>query len=506
MSRRTSRPPVFGRFREPPVARVRELLAKMVGLRVVVVGDATLDAYIVGEVERISPEAPVPVLAVEREEFMLGGAANVAKCLVALGARAGLCTVIGDDADGSIFRREASNLGIAQVGILADRARLTTRKTRIVARHQQVIRLDRETVAPISAAVEKRLRARVASAVRAADALILSDYAKGVLTPAVCREAIAAAGRKPVVVDPKNLPWEAFRGATVMKPNLREAEFYAGAPLANAEDASAAALRMTKELGIDHALITRGQAGMLLASSTRDEGAWLLQIPARRRELVDVTGAGDVVAASVALALAAGAEIDEAAWLANVAAGVKVGKFGAATVTGQEILAELGAKSARSHEKVVVRDQAAELAEKLRAQGRTVVFTNGCFDILHLGHVRYLERSRALGEALIVGVNTDASVRRLKGPGRPLQSEHDRAQILASLECVDAVVLFDEDTPLELIRAVRPGVLTKGADYKSKRDVVGWDEVQAWGGRVELVELVEGRSTTTLVSKARRQR
>jgi D-beta-D-heptose 7-phosphate kinase/D-beta-D-heptose 1-phosphate adenosyltransferase len=502
VSRRKSNPPAFGEFREPPVARMRELLAAMVGRRVVVVGDATLDAYVIGEVERISPEAPVPVLAVEREEFMLGGAANVAKSLVALGARASLCTAIGNDADGALFRGEAVNLGIPSAGILADRERLTTRKTRIVARHQQVIRLDRETVASLSPALEKRLCARVVAAVRKADALILSDYAKGVLTPAVCRAAIGAADGKPVVVDPKGLPWQVYRGATVIKPNLREAAAFAGARLAGVADVAAVAQRMTDELDVAHALITRGQAGMLLASRARGAAGALLEIPARPRELMDVTGAGDVVAATVALALAAGAEIEEAAWLANLAAGVKVGKFGAATVSGQEILAELGAKSARSREKVATRAQAAELAARLRAQGRSVVFTNGCFDILHLGHVRYLERSRALGEALIVGVNTDASVRRLKGPGRPLQSEHDRAQILASLECVDAVVLFDEETPLQLIRALRPDVLTKGADYKTKQGVVGWDAVQAWGGRVELVPLVEGRSTTSLVTKA----
>ena len=503
MSRRKTSPPAFGEFREPPVARMRELLAAMVGRRVVVVGDATLDAYVAGEVERISPEAPVPVLAVEREEFMLGGAANVAKCLVALGARAGLCAVVGDDADGALFRSEAANLGIPPAGILADSKRLTTRKTRIVARHQQVIRLDRETVAPLSPALEKRLCARVASAARRADALILSDYSKGVLTPAVCRAAIEAADGRPVVVDPKNLPWEAFRGATVIKPNVREAESFARARLASVEDLAAAAMRLAAELDVANVLITRGPHGMLLARGGRAGGDALVQIPARPRELVDVTGAGDVVAAALALALGAGAEIGEAAWLANVAAGVKVGKFGAATVTGQEILGELGAKSAKSREKVLNRAQAAELAAQLRAQGRSVVFTNGCFDILHLGHVRYLERSRALGEALIVGVNTDASVRRLKGAGRPLQSEHDRAQILASLECVDAVVLFDEDTPLKLIRAVRPDVISKGADYKSKHEVVGWDAVESWGGRVELVELVEGRSTTNLVSRAR---
>jgi D-beta-D-heptose 7-phosphate kinase/D-beta-D-heptose 1-phosphate adenosyltransferase len=469
-----------------------------------VIGDSALDAYVSGEVERISPEAPVPVLAVEREEFMQGGAANVAKCLVALGARAELVTIVGGDADGALFRSEAASLGIAAAGIVTDRGRPTTRKTRIVARQQQVIRLDRETVAPLAPALEKRLCARVAAAVKRADAVILSDYSKGVLTPAVCRAAIAAAGgRKPVLGDPKNLPWEPFRGATELKPNLREAEAFARARLGSEADLADAAARMVKELEVAHVALTRGGEGVIVMSRASAGAAAALRIAGRRRELVDTTGAGDVVAASLALALAAGAEIGEAAWLANVAAAVKVGKFGAATVTGQEILGELGAKSARSREKVMSAAGAAELARRLRDEGKTVVFTNGCFDILHLGHVRYLERSRALGEALVVGVNTDASVRGLKGPGRPLQSEQDRAQILASLECVDAVVLFDEPTPLKLIQAIRPGVLTKGADYKSKRDVVGWRQVESWGGRVELVSLVAGRSTTKLVSKAR---
>jgi D-beta-D-heptose 7-phosphate kinase/D-beta-D-heptose 1-phosphate adenosyltransferase len=494
---------VNGGFREPPVARVRELLGAMVGRRIAVVGDSALDAYVTGEVERISPEAPVPVLAVEREEFMLGGAANVAKCLVALGARADLCTIVGDDGDGALFRSEAASLGIPATGIVVDKRRPTTRKTRIVARNQQVIRLDRETVTPLAPALEKILCARVTAAVRRADAVILSDYSKGALTPAVCRAAIAAAAGKPVLVDPKNLPWEPFRGATVLKPNLREAELFARARLASDADVADAASRMAKELEVEHVTLTRGGEGVVVVSRTAAGTSPALRIPGRRRELVDTTGAGDVVAASLALALAAGADIGEATWLANLAAAVKVGKFGAATVTGQEILAELGAKSARSREKVMSEASAAELAARLRAEGKTVVFTNGCFDILHLGHVRYLERSRALGEALIVGVNTDASVRRLKGPGRPLQGEQDRAQILASLECVDAVVLFDEPTPLKLIKAIRPGVLTKGADYKSKRDVVGWQQVESWGGRIERISLVSGRSTTKLVSKAR---
>jgi D-beta-D-heptose 7-phosphate kinase/D-beta-D-heptose 1-phosphate adenosyltransferase len=485
-------------FVEPTPARVRELLGAMLGRRVLVVGDSAIDDYVVGEVERISPEAPVPVLAVEREELLLGGAANVAKCLVALGARPTLCTVVGDDADGQLFASEAESLAIPRLGILVDKSRRTTRKTRIVARQQQVIRLDRETVAPLSPALEKRLCAAVTRAVKRADAVVLSDYSKGVLSAAVCRAVFAAAGARPVLVDPKNLPWKAFSGATVLKPNLRAAESFAHTLLEDDQSVVRAAARIADELGVANALVTRGAAGMVLAS----RGGAAHSFAARAPSLVDETGAGDVVAAATALALAAGAEPAEAAWLANVAAGVKVGKFGAATVTGQEILTALGAAESPATGRVLDRAGAAKLAAELRAAGRTVVFTNGCFDILHLGHVRYLESSRRLGDALIVGVNTDASVRRLKGPGRPLQSELDRAQILASLSCVDAVVLFDEETPLALIRALRPDVLTKGADYKTKRAVVGWDLVRKWGGRVELVPLVAGRSTTGLVKRA----
>ena len=487
-------------FREPSPARVRELLGAMVGRRVLVVGDSALDAYVAGEVERISPEAPVPVLAVEREEYLLGGAANVAKCLVALGAKPRLCTVVGADADGELFRNEAESLGIPKTGIAVDRGRRTTRKTRIVARQQQVIRLDRETVAPLPPALEKRLCAAVTRAVKGADAVVLSDYSKGVLSAAVCRAVFAAAGSRPVLVDPKNLPWKSFSGATVLKPNLRAAENFAAAPVEDDATALRVALRIAEDLGVAHVLLTRGPDGMVLASRG---SVGSLALAARTKEIVDETGAGDVVAAAVTLALAAGAELSEAAWLANVAAGVKVGKFGAATVTGSEILTAIGGDAEPGAGRVMTRERAAKFTAELRAQGRSVVFTNGCFDILHLGHVRYLEASRRLGDALVVGVNTDASVRKLKGAGRPLQTELDRAQILASLTCVDAVVLFDEDTPRELIRALRPDVLTKGADYKTKRAVVGWDLVRKWGGRVELVPLVEGRSTTGLVKRAR---
>ncbi len=492
-------------FEEPSVAQVRELLGAMVGRRVAVVGDAMLDAYVMGEVGRISPEAPVPVLAVEREEYMLGGAANVAKCLVALGAQVRLCTVVGDDADGELFRREATNIGIDVSGVVQDASRTTTRKTRIVARQQQVIRFDRECCDPIDESVTAALLARIAEAVPWADAIVVSDYAKGVMTDAVCRGLIRAAAGKPVVVDPKKLPWDRYAGATLIKPNVAEAQAFDHTPITDDATAEQCARRIARALS-SHVLITRGKQGMTLAlhdaeASVNSEMP-TYRFAARPRELIDVTGAGDVVAATLTLALAAGASLPEATWLANIAAGIKVGKFGAAAVTGQEMLDALGSGKADYERKVMSREQAAQFAQRLRSMGRKVVFTNGCFDILHVGHVSYLERSRRLGDALIVGLNTDDSVRRLKGPGRPVQTETDRAHILGSLACVDAVVLFDEDTPLELIRAIRPDILSKGADYQTKENVVGWDIVESLGGQVVLVDLVEGRSTTRLLSKA----
>ncbi len=496
-------------FDEPSVARTRAMLSAMVGRRVAVVGDAMLDAYVVGEVARISPEAPVPVLNIAREEFMLGGAANVAKCLVALGAEVRLCTVVGDDADGTLFRSEATNLNIDVDGVVVDPLRATTRKTRIVARQQQVIRLDRESCDPIAPAVAKQLLSRVKKAVKWADAIVVSDYAKGVMTEELCQALIACADGKPVVVDPKKLPWDRYRGATLIKPNLSEAQAFDPAAIVDDASAERCATAISKKLA-SHVLITRGKDGMTLAlrqkgsrSRSGDNGRQAVyRFASRPRELIDVTGAGDVVAATLTLALAAGAALPEATWLANVAAGIKVGKFGAAAVTGQEILEAMGTGDAAFERKVMPATRAAELAQRLRKSGKKVVFTNGCFDILHVGHVSYLERSRRLGDALIVGINTDASVRRLKGAGRPVQTEKDRAHIIASLGCVDAVVLFDDDTPLDLIRTVRPDVLAKGADYRTKQNVVGWQDVESWGGHVVLVDLVEGRSTTKLIERA----
>jgi D-beta-D-heptose 7-phosphate kinase / D-beta-D-heptose 1-phosphate adenosyltransferase len=486
-------------FAEPTHDELRALLSALVGKRVAVIGDAMLDGYLFGRVSRISPESPVPVVEVEREEHGLGGAANVAKCLVALGARVRLCATVGADAAGELLLQEARGLKVDVSGVLRDASRPTTVKQRVVAQRQQMLRLDRESRTTPDAKLERRLLAKVRAAVRWADAVILSDYAKGLLTPAICRAAIASAGKRPVVVDPKTAAWERFRGATVFKPNRHDVRVRTGRDVANDAEAGRAAREILRDLRLRHVLITRGEHGLTLASRNGHGSLWTLA--ARRHEVYDVTGAGDVVSATLALALAAGTGIRTAAWLANVAAGVKVTKFGAATVSDQEILDALGHGALDCERKVLTARQAAALAARLHRQGRAVVFTNGCFDILHYGHVSYLERSRRLGDALIVGVNTDASVRRLKGPGRPVQNELDRARILAAQACVDAVVLFDEDTPRQLIRAIRPQVLCKGGDYKRIQDVVGWDLVGKWGGRVALVPPVPGRSSSGILGQ-----
>ncbi len=495
-------------FTEPSKEAVRELLRAMAGRSVVVAGDGMLDSYLYGNSARISPEAPVPVVQIEREEFLLGGAANVAKCLVALGAKVSLCCVVGNDAAGEQFIAEAKSLNIDTRLIFRDGSRPTPVKTRVVAGRQHLVRVDREGKSPYSPALLKKIASALKQAASDSDAVLLSDYDKGVLCDEVCSAAISAADGRPVLVDPKGPRWHRYSGATVLKPNWREATGFLATkdsmvlsltPHSNDAHAEQIAQQLRSGLGTKHVLLTRAEHGMTIASP---DGAGV-SFRTRATKVEDEAGAGDVVAAATCLALAAGADMATAAWLGNVAAGAKVAKFGTHTVSDHEILEALGENFSSSERKLFTAAQAADLAANLRKSGKKVVFTNGCFDILHLGHVTYLENARRLGDALVVGINTDASVRRLKGPERPVQSEGDRARIIASQACVDGVVLFGEDTPYELIKAIKPDVLCKGADYKTKKDVVGWDIVEAHGGRVVLIELVEGRSTSKVIEKNR---
>lgn len=497
------------RFHEPSTEAVKLLLGKMVGRRVGVVGDLMLDAYLFGRVSRVSPEAPVPIFEIEREEFTLGGAANVAKCLVGLGAQVRLCGIVGEDTNGDLLLKEAAGLGIDTRGVIVDAHRSTTLKSRIIAQHQQMIRLDREMTSHLSPDLEKRLAKCVRNDVIWADAVLLSDYAKGVLSRSVCRSAIRVAADRPVVVDPKSLPWSRFAGATVLKPNRDEAQQFCGFSLNRKADTSRAARQLREKVKVRDVLVTRGHDGMTLVYGFTDKSCKnsdrILHLSSRPHDVFDVTGAGDVVAATLTLALACGVHITEATWLANVAAGIEVGKLGAAPVTGQEIIDVIDTGKVGSERKLLTQHNAAAFAAHLRQHGKKVVFTNGCFDILHVGHVSYLEQSRRQGGALIVGVNSDDSVRRQKGPGRPIQNQDDRAHIVAAQSCVDAVVLFDQDTPVQLLKAIKPDVLTKGGDYKVKQDVVGWELVEGWGGRVELIPLIQGRSTSKLIRQTKKR-
>jgi D-beta-D-heptose 7-phosphate kinase/D-beta-D-heptose 1-phosphate adenosyltransferase len=493
-------------FKEPSHDAVRTLLRAMTGRRVLVIGDAMLDCYIHGTSSRISPEAPVQIVQAEREEHLLGGAANVAKCLVALGARVTLCCVVGTDSFGDSFIEEARSLNIDTRLIFRDAGRPTAVKTRIVSGRQHLLRVDREGRAPFPEALMRRIIDSARAAVPQVDAILLSDYDKGVLSPGVCQAVIEAAGTTPVIVDPKGADWTRYHGAALLKPNWSEAQgalarrdssMLLNTSAADNAEAEDMAQRLRKGLGVKNVLLTRSEHGMSLACPDN----YGISFKTFARKVQDEAGAGDVVAAVACLALASGATVPESAWLGNVAAAAKVAKFGTQVVSSHDILEALGERFNRSERKLQTQEQAAQLAARLRESGKTVVFTNGCFDILHLGHVSYLENARQLGDALIVGVNTDESVKRLKGPERPVNAEADRARVISALTCVDAVVLFGEDTPLELIKAIQPNVLCKGGDYKRKEDVLGWEVVEARGGKVALIPLVEGRSTTKVIEK-----
>lgn len=467
-------------------------------VRVLCLGDVMLDRFVQGTVERISPEAPIPVLRVAHETTMPGGVGNVARNVRALGAQVRCIGAAGKDSAADMleaaFAADGADLTLIR---LADRP--TTVKTRFVAGSQHLLRADQERAAPLDAAGEDQVLAAFRIALASADVALLSDYAKGVLTDRVVREAIAAAHAAgvPVLVDPKSRDFARYAGATLLTPNLKELRQATDLPCRGDDDTAAAARLARDRAGVSALLVTRSEKGMtLLDGEDRPH-----HLPAEAREVFDVSGAGDTVLATLAVMLAAGATLTEAAGIANAAAGLVVGKVGTAVVHPQDLLAVVQAHGeVRAGTKVLLAAQAEERARQWRARGLTVGFTNGCFDLLHPGHISLLRQARAACDRLVVGLNTDASVQRLKGPARPVQAEQARSIVLASLESVDAVVLFDEDTPLRLIEALRPDVLVKGADY-TVETVVGSAVVQSYGGRVLLARLEDGFSTTRTISR-----
>ncbi|MBC7951192.1 MAG: D-glycero-beta-D-manno-heptose-7-phosphate kinase [Rhodospirillaceae bacterium] len=484
------------------MTEISALVERVDGLKgtpVLCIGDAMLDRFVYGAVDRISPEAPIPVLCIERETAMLGGAGNVVRNLVALGAAPAFVAVVGDDDAGREVGRLLGEHDGIDPCLVIENGRQTTIKTRFFASSQQLLRADCETRAALSKLSRDQVLARAGSLIAQAGAVVLSDYGKGVLSDGVVGELIAraTAAGKPVIVDPKGTDYSKYRGATLLTPNRKELHEATGLPTDSDEAVVTAARLLIDTCGVHGVLVTRSQDGMSLIT---DSGQ-IDHLPAEAREVFDVSGAGDTVIATLAAAVASGASLLEGARIANVAAGIVVGKVGTAVAYAAEVVTALHHDEILSAEtKVLGTDAAQELVDRWHRKGHKVGFTNGCFDLLHPGHVSLLGQAKGVCDRLIVGLNSDASVGRLKGPTRPVQSEASRATVLASLASVDLVVIFGEDTPLELIRTLKPDVLVKGADY-TVETVVGAADVMEWGGKVVLANLVEGQSTTNTLKK-----
>jgi D-beta-D-heptose 7-phosphate kinase/D-beta-D-heptose 1-phosphate adenosyltransferase len=477
---------------------IETLFAHSGEIRCLVIGDLMLDEYLWGKADRISPEAPVQVVDVIREELRLGGAGNVVHNLAALGAQVSVCSVVGDDQNGRELLGQFCHHHIDTRAIFQDSGRRTSRKTRVVAANQQIVRIDRESREALPGAVEQQLCAWIAAHAGEYGVIVLSDYNKGVLTPAVIAAAIGAAGVAaiPVLIDPKGTDFSRYGGATLLTPNRKEAEAASGIAITDTASLAQAATVIMKATGLQFLLITRSEEGMSLFSR---KGV-TVHIPTVAREVFDVSGAGDTVLATLAVGIASGLDMAESARLANVAAGIAVGKLGTSIVTPQEIIDAVSLSHKDSHAKIKGLDVLTPLIAAEKQRGKRIVFTNGCFDLLHAGHVKYLQKARSLGDLLILGLNSDASVQRLKGPKRPLIDQEERAHLLAALDCIDYVVVFDEDTPLELIIALKPHILAKGGDY-SLDGVVGREFVESYGGRVELITFVDGKSTTNIIER-----
>jgi len=471
---------------------------------VLCIGDVMLDDFVYGDVSRISPEAPAPVIAVRREDLIVGGAGNVARNLASLGARCILVGVVGKDAAGTTLKAALGEHRAIRPQLVVDPSRPTTRKLRFVSEHHSthLLRADWEEARPVGAKVEAELIKRMLATLPKVGAVVLSDYAKGVLTPRLVRTVIerAAKLKKPVIVDPKGIDFSIYRGATLITPNRKELAEATHRCVATLDEVQAAAGELVRATASKAVLVTLSEDGMALHMRGRP----LIHAPAFPVKVRDVSGAGDTVVAVMSLLLAAGAGFEDAMRTANAAASVVIGKPGTATLSAAELRARILPAAALAPEEKIVFDWR-ELNERLapwRAQDQRIGFTNGVFDLLHPGHVKVLAQARAACDRLVVGLNSDASVKRLKGPERPIQSEHARAEVLAAMEAVDLVVVFEEDTPLELIRRIKPSVLVKGGDYR-REQVVGGKIVEAQGGEVLLIELVEGHSTTRIVETSR---
>ena len=468
-------------------------------MRILVIGDIMLDRYFWGEINRISPEVPVPVCKLRDVTYSLGGAANVAHNLVNLGVQATLVGVVGDDDTGDRMAELCREVGI-EPRLVRDASRPTTMKTRVIGSSQHVVRIDEEVVERLDDALSAEFKDAVVNAASDCTGVILSDYAKGtLLDPELCQWLIQYCREigKPVYVDPKSPDWRQYRGATCIKPNRKELREAARREGLAAEDITACAREMRKRFEIDYLLLTLGPEGMQLLSESTEE-----HFVSNVQEVFDVSGAGDTVISTFAASNCAGMGLEESAQRANAAAGVVVGKVGTYPITQRELEQALGTAGRRTS-KLCSIDEALHRIALWRSEGSRVVFTNGCFDILHAGHVLLFHEARNLGDKLVVAMNSDESVKRLKGDPRPILSEKERVQILSAIEYVDMLLIFHEDEPVDLIERVRPDVLAKGSDY-NLADVVGADVVASYGGEVKLVSILENSSVSEIMDRLKK--
>ncbi|MHC4566696.1 MAG: D-glycero-beta-D-manno-heptose 1-phosphate adenylyltransferase [Planctomycetota bacterium] len=471
--------------------------------KVLVVGDFMLDVYVYGDALRISPEAPVPVLKVARTEYRCGGAGSVAGNLAALGATAYCLGVIGDDPNSRVLREKLTKAGADITGLFEAKDRPTVSKQRLIglAQHlhrQQLIRIDEESVEPLGDELSETILQTYEEKLALVDIVCLQDYDKGLLAAPLCRRMIELAMQagKKVLVDPSSTnDYSKYRGATLITPNRKESSAAVGFEVADEETAGKAADDLLTKLELQAVVLTLDKQGAYLR--TREHGK---MVPTRARSVYDVTGAGDMVLATLAASLATGCDYETAVQLSNIAGGIEVEKFGTATVTVEEIADEIARLRGGSVGKVHSVECLVSELERHRRRKKTIVFTNGCFDVLHRGHVEYLEFCRQHGEIIVVGLNSDSSVKMIKGPERPFHNQDDRAVILAALEMVDYICIFDEPDPLNLIKQVKPDVLVKGEDWAEK-GVVGREFVESCGGKVVLARFVEGRSSSATIDK-----
>lgn len=481
---------------------ISSILKRFNEMKILVIGDLMLDRYTWGRVMRISPEAPVPVLKILGEDLLPGGAANVGSNLRSLGASVEICGVIGNDYEGERLLELLEQIEIDSKNIVLDPNRPTTTKTRLIAGTQQIARMDREETHAISDELKNRLMEVIMKSVEECPphGIIISDYAKGSIREDLSEEIIQLAKMRGifVAVDPKGNDFAKYSGTNVITPNQKEAEEVCRFSIEDEKTLKRAIEILMEETGADFVLITRGKQGISFCANGSD----VKTIQSDAREVFDVTGAGDTVVSAFTLSYLSSKSWEDSVRIANRVAGIVVGRVGTATVTQAELIKHFEDDKYLIGEKILSREILSATISRLRLKGESIVFTNGCFDLLHIGHLRLLKEAKKLGDALVVAINSDTSVRRLKGDGRPLILENDRAHIVAGLDCVDYVCLFSEDTPLELIKLLKPDIIVKGSDYTPEM-VVGKNFVESYGGRVCIIPLVEGISTSFLVSKIR---